>query len=86
MVDDWMVAVVMTGEEIESFADVPAIDGGFGHAGPGEGAIRLGLVATVHLECVVGGGAAEAIALGADVAEGTGVDQDGAAVGDELDA
>ena len=80
------VAVVMAGEEIEGFAGVPAIDGGFGQVGPGEGAVGLGLVAAVHLERVVGGGAAKAVALGADVAERAGIDQDRAAVGDELDA
>src|ERR1017187_6260005 len=86
VMDDGLVAVVMTGEEVESFAGVPAVDGGFGHAGPGERAVGLGLVAAVHLKGVVGGGAAESIALGADVAEGAGIDQDWAASGDELNA
>src|ERR1039458_1330682 len=83
VMDDGMVAVVMTGEEIEGFAGVPALDGGFGHAGPGVGAVRLGLVAAVDLERVVCGGAAKAITLGADLAEGAGIDQYGPASGDE---
>ena len=86
MVDYGVVAVVVTGEEIEGFAGVPMIDDGFGEVRPGEWAVGLGLVAAIDLERVVGGGAAEAVALRADVAEGSGVDQDGPAGSDELDA
>ena len=73
------VAVVMSGEDIEGFAGVPEVYSGFGHAGPGEGSVGLGLVAAVDLKRIVGRGAAKAIALGADVAEGAGIDQYGAA-------
>ena len=86
MVHHRSVPIVMAGEEIEGFSGEPYVHGGLGHAGPAEWTGRNGLVAAIHLEGIVGRGAAEAIPLGTGVTERARINQDGSAIGDELDA
>src|SRR5579871_776646 len=76
VMDYRIVSVVEAGEEVAGFAGVPAVYGDFGRVFPGKGTGRRGLVASIDLEGIMGGGAAEAVAFRADVAVSARIDQD----------